>query len=85
MDSCGTPEVIPFQEERWPFNTTLCFRYFKKSCKRFTGFQIYHYGPILGLVLHAKRYQRLSTSLKQSLKTLLLPRDHYQKIDIFGG
>ena len=51
------------------------------ATKDTTGFQIYHYGLILELVFHAKFYQRLSIFLK----TLLLPRYHHQKIDIFRG
>ena len=53
----------------------------KNLLKDTTGFQIYHYGLILELVLHAKLYQRLSICLK----TLLLPRNHYQKIAIVRG
>ena len=37
-DPCGTPEVIPFHKEIWSFNSTLCFRYFKKSLKTFSRF-----------------------------------------------
>ena len=30
--------MIPFQEEFWPFNTTLCLQYFKKYFKRYRRF-----------------------------------------------
>ena len=52
-----------------------------KNLKDTTGFQIYHHGLILELVLNAKLYQSYSICLK----TLPLPCDHYQKIDIFRG
>ena len=57
------------------------FGILKNLLKDTTGFQIYHHGLILELVLNAKLYQSLSTCLK----TLPLPCDHYQKIDIFRG
>ena len=57
------------------------FGILKNLLKDSTGFQIYHYGLILELVLHVELHQRLSICLK----ILLLPQDHYQKIDIFRG
>ena len=33
IDPCEIIEVIPFQDESWPFNGSLCFQYFKKSNK----------------------------------------------------
>ena len=57
------------------------FDILKHLLKDTTGFQICHCGSILELVLHAKLYQRLSICLK----TLLLPRDYYQRLIYFVG
>ena len=70
-DSCGTPEVIPFQEEFWPFNTTLCFQYFKKSFKRYNRF------PDIPLRLNFRispSCQTLSKALDMSKNTPLTSR-----------
>ena len=34
IDPCGTPAFTFVQDEDWPFKTTLCWRFFKKSIKR---------------------------------------------------
>ena len=44
----------------------FAFGILKNLLKDTTGFQIYHYGLILELVLHAKLYQRLSICPKTS-------------------
>ena len=82
IDPCGTPEVIPFQDQFWPFNSTLCFRYFKKSFKRFNRF------PDIPLRLNfriSSSCQTSSKALDMSKNTPLISRSLYQKINIFHG
>ena len=34
IDPCGTPVFIFVHDQNWPFKTTLCWQFFKKSIKR---------------------------------------------------
>ena len=61
-------EVIPSQEEFWPFNSTLRFRYFKKSFKRYNRFSDM---PLQLNFRISPSCQTLSMTLNMSKNTLL--------------